>query len=221
MISGNNISRIFSIASGKTVTISGMTLRDGKALAVPGLSTNARPGGGVYNAGALTLRDCEIRNNVAGEPGVASAQGGGIHNASGASLTMRNCAVAFNTALAGQAQGGGIYNRGQTNLMSCTIASNQLSVVGGTKSGEGAGIANAYGAVATVTNCTISHNVFGARGGSYGGSPLTQHIGLGEATQVKSVVVTWPRSGRTQRFVDVVIDRRCRLVEARGNVETK
>jgi hypothetical protein len=50
-------------------------------------------------------------------------------------------------------------------------------------------------------------------GGSYGGSPLTQHLGLGDATQIDNVEVTWPRSGKTQRFADVKRDGRYRLVE--------
>lgn len=50
-------------------------------------------------------------------------------------------------------------------------------------------------------------------GGSYGGSPLTQHIGLGDATRIDSVEVTWPRSGKKQRLANIGVDRRCRLVE--------
>ena len=50
-------------------------------------------------------------------------------------------------------------------------------------------------------------------GGSYGGSPLTQHIGLGDATRIDSVEVTWPRSGQKQRFTNIGLDARCRLVE--------
>lgn len=50
-------------------------------------------------------------------------------------------------------------------------------------------------------------------GGSYGGSPLTQHIGLGDATRIDSIEVTWPRSGKTQPFDHLVMDRCYRLVE--------
>lgn len=50
-------------------------------------------------------------------------------------------------------------------------------------------------------------------GGSYGGSPLSQHLGLGDATRIEDVEVTWPRSGPTQRFTGVGLDGDHRLVE--------
>jgi hypothetical protein len=53
-------------------------------------------------------------------------------------------------------------------------------------------------------------------GGSYGGSPLRQHVGLGDATQIESVEVIWPRSGRRERFVNTELDGRFRLVEGAG-----
>jgi hypothetical protein len=46
-ISGNNASRIFNIQSGKTVTISGLTLNNGNA--------GGGDGGGVLNGGTLTV----------------------------------------------------------------------------------------------------------------------------------------------------------------------
>jgi hypothetical protein len=59
-------------------------------------------------------------------------------------------------------------------------------------------------------------------GGSYGGSPLTQHLGLGDATRVERVDVTWPRSGRNERFSRLELDGRFRLVEGAGDgAETK
>jgi hypothetical protein len=53
-------------------------------------------------------------------------------------------------------------------------------------------------------------------GGSYGGSPLTQHVGLGDATLVESVEVTWPRSGQNQRFANIGLDCRYRLIEEKA-----
>jgi hypothetical protein len=59
-------------------------------------------------------------------------------------------------------------------------------------------------------------------GGSYGGSPLTQHIGLGDAIRIESVEVMWPRSGTKERFTNVTVDSRSRLLEGFGNrPETK
>ena len=44
-------------------------------------------------------------------------------------------------------------------------------------------------------------------GGSFGASPLAQHIGLGKAARVKTVEVVWPGSGTRQVFTDVPLDR--------------
>jgi hypothetical protein len=43
-------------------------------------------------------------------------------------------------------------------------------------------------------------------GGSFGASPLTQHLGLGTAQCVDVLAITWPRSGATQTFRDVPVD---------------
>jgi hypothetical protein len=37
-------------------------------------------------------------------------------------------------------------------------------------------------------------------GGSFGANPLRQEIGLGDATRVASVEITWPVTGKTQRI---------------------
>ena len=42
---------------------------------------------------------------------------------------------------------------------------------------------------------------------SFGGNPLVQHIGLGDATKVESLEITWPTSRATQTVKDVAIDR--------------
>jgi hypothetical protein len=41
-------------------------------------------------------------------------------------------------------------------------------------------------------------------GGSFGASPLMQHIGLGKATRIASIEVTWPTSRTRQEFSNVL-----------------
>ena len=41
-------------------------------------------------------------------------------------------------------------------------------------------------------------------GGSFGASPLMQHIGIGKATRINSVEVTWPTSHTRQEFNNVL-----------------
>jgi ASPIC/UnbV protein/VCBS repeat protein len=49
-------------------------------------------------------------------------------------------------------------------------------------------------------------------GGSFGGSPLQQHIGLGAARSIRSIEVTWPL-GRKQTFTGAGLDRFYRVRE--------
>ncbi|CAN5289795.1 hypothetical protein BH20VER2_BH20VER2_12580 [soil metagenome] len=50
-------------------------------------------------------------------------------------------------------------------------------------------------------------------GGSYGGSTLTQEIGLGDATKIKTVQITWP-SGTRQRVENLKPNTRHKIVES-------
>ena len=56
-------------------------------------------------------------------------------------------------------------------------------------------------------------------GGSFGGSPLRQTIGLGQAEKVVAVEVFWPVTGATQRFTDVPMDAVLRVVEGKPVLE--
>ncbi len=44
-------------------------------------------------------------------------------------------------------------------------------------------------------------------GSSFGGNPLRQHIGVGDATKVLQVDIAWPVPKQTQQFRDVPVDR--------------
>lgn len=50
-------------------------------------------------------------------------------------------------------------------------------------------------------------------GSSFGGNPLRLQIGLGDASDVESVEVRWPGSGRVDRLTGLQIDSAYRLVE--------
>ena len=56
------------------------------------------------------------------------------------------------------------------------------------------------------------HVTVGA-GGSFGGSSLQQEIGLGAATAIRTVAVTWPVTGETDVYADVALDRAYRIRE--------
>ncbi len=50
-------------------------------------------------------------------------------------------------------------------------------------------------------------------GGSFGASPLQQEIGLGRATRIREVGITWPATGQVQVFKEVEMDRAYRVRE--------
>ena len=50
-------------------------------------------------------------------------------------------------------------------------------------------------------------------GGSFGASSLQQEIGLGQATSIHAIEITWPASRKTQVFKDVGMDQILRVIE--------
>src|SRR5262249_29424471 len=56
-VSGNNASRVFRVTSGVTVAIAGLTIADGR---VTGADVQ---GGGIYNAGRLTVTGSTLNNH--------------------------------------------------------------------------------------------------------------------------------------------------------------
>jgi hypothetical protein len=98
-VNGNAASRVFHIASGKTVTISDLTVTNGNS---------ANGGGGIYNDHAtLTVSNTTLSGNS------TTGTGGGIYNngssPGSAALTVTNSTLSGNSAFGG---GGGIYNNG-------------------------------------------------------------------------------------------------------------
>lgn len=53
-------------------------------------------------------------------------------------------------------------------------------------------------------------------GGSFGGSPFRQHVGLGNASAIRGVRVLWPGSGTEQYFENLELNRCFRLSEKTG-----
>ena len=56
-------------------------------------------------------------------------------------------------------------------------------------------------------------------GGSFGGNSLQQEIGLGAATGIEAIQVTWPATGEEQMFRDVAMDRVYRVVESEAGLQ--
>jgi hypothetical protein len=56
-------------------------------------------------------------------------------------------------------------------------------------------------------------HALGGTGGSFGGNTLQQEIGLGDATTIETIEVTWPVSEETQIFRAPAMDRTYKVVE--------
>jgi hypothetical protein len=159
-VSAGGLSRVFEIPQNTTVNISGLTICDGRA-ADGAFGTSNSPaggdgndGGGIYNAGLLTLSQCVVSNCSAGNGGGGYVQhddepaatnwigglggrGGAIYN--GGKLLLRNSQLISNASgrggNAGSARpygaaansgggGGAVYNAGRMSLMGCAFEHN-------------------------------------------------------------------------------------------------
>ncbi|OUC13285.1 MAG: hypothetical protein B0A82_17495 [Alkalinema sp. CACIAM 70d] len=164
VISGNQATQVFTVASndvtnsaGVITSLSNLTIQDGRSL-------NGADGGGILNAGTLTLSKVVVTNNV------ASGAGGGIANTG--SLTLDQSLIANNQANNG---GGGIStSAGTVNISNSTIANNQAGGVGG-------GIRLVSTATLNVTSSTFNNNLATANGGAL---DLNSNLGIAPAKLV-------------------------------------
>ena len=162
-ISGDNGNGIFSIASGVTASISGLTLKN----------TAATNGGAINSSGTLTVADSAFTgNNVTGSGGAIYANGNltitnsSLSNNSAAyggaifcngTLTASGLTVSANSA---SGQGGGVYASGPATVTTSTLSSN-------TTQGQGGAI-NASSTL-SISGSTVSNNSASSAGVVSGG----------------------------------------------------
>ncbi|MCC5636578.1 hypothetical protein LC593_12025 [Nostoc sp. CHAB 5844] len=165
----NPTSRVFEIGSGITVEIEGLKIANGYA-------TDTKGGGGIYNAGALTLNNVIVSNNFSGGTEDTINNGGGIYNSNSGVLTLNNSTVTGNSSstvdlsfgyYAGSGNGGGIYNNGIVTLNNSAIDANFAGYYYGqffseyeyeeNSPGKGAGIYST--GTLTANNSTINNNL--------------------------------------------------------------
>ncbi len=192
----------YTSGAGNHITISGVTIRGGKAVPAPGM--HLVEGGGVLNDSAtLTLSDDEIFGNQAAadtsginETG-GDAAGGGVFSDGTLNLVdidvRRNSATAVGASgrASGLAVGGGVEADGPVAVRGSTFEDNLATAQGGqgpVDSGQRGGLAEAGGlditqdGTSSVSASTVDHNVAdgspgpGASGGSaFGGGALMEN----------------------------------------------
>ena len=145
IIDGGGKATVVTIrTAGAHVNLSQLTIRNGSGL--------THGGGGIYNAGTLTLTSTTVSGSS------SSYGGGGIYNAGTLAMTKTtvsgNSTNDFVNALGGL--GGGIYNSGTLTVTQSTVNANNVSRARISDSPAGAGIYNTRRL--TITNSTLSGN---------------------------------------------------------------
>jgi hypothetical protein len=159
-VSGGDATEVIDVAGG-TVAMRNLVISHGAA--------GGAAGGGLFNAGNLTLTDCILDHDSALEGGGlfnagnvtltgcildhdSADVGGGIFNNFGGTATLTGCTLSNDSAPSG---GGGIVNSGMATLTltGCTLSNDSA----------GGGIVNS--GTATLTGCTLSNDSAGGNGG--------------------------------------------------------
>jgi hypothetical protein len=109
-VSGNNAVRVFEVRSGAKLTLNNLTVANGRGAS----------GGGIYNAGTLTVSNSTLSGNNA--PYV-STSGGAISNRG--TVTVINSTLSGNSA--GASRGGGIESYDGSATLQNTIVANSPS----------------------------------------------------------------------------------------------
>ncbi len=131
--------RIANVVAGGDLTLNDLTISHG-------LFTTASPAAGLRNWGALTLNRCVVENNS------TAGNGGGISQASGATLVLNDTTVRLNHA---GNWGGGIVNSDASAVLNNSIVQENTVSGGGA---DGGGIFNrATAAGGSPTVLTLNH----------------------------------------------------------------
>jgi fibronectin-binding autotransporter adhesin len=155
-VSGNNAVRVMVVHVGQSLQLRSISITDGAG----SNSCGQTCGGGIYNAGTLTVANGTFANNNAWPYGV----GGGIYNAG--TLNVTNSTFMSNVAY----YCGGIYNAGTVIVSTSTFMGNNSTGA----NGIGGGICNDPGRTLTVSNSTFANNsATWSGGGIYNAGTLT------------------------------------------------
>ena len=179
-VTANNSGRVFNVQSGKTASISGLTIAGGNVVN----ANQGGLGGGIYinSAGSLTLTNCVVSGNKALD---TNGGGGGSYN--GGTLILLGTTFSGNQSAL---EGGAIRNDGTLSLTNSTISGNTAgtsgaaiqnggplmidssTLSGNTASGDGGAIRNDYaaGTVVTLTATPSANFLFDSWTGDCSGS---------------------------------------------------
>lgn len=236
-ITGNNANQLFSITTTGAVTISGVTLQNGRATDKGGAIINrgslsldrvalknsaaADGGGAIYNVsisagtGQLSITNSELSgNSVTGASGIG---GGAILSDSttgtAAAVTITNTTISGNTANAngdGMAGGGIYFANGSLRLISSTVAGNTVGTAG----------ANIHQASVANTSLSIANSIIANGSVTAAGAPAADGDIFQAATATISSAgynIVRNRSGATGYSTTDAADLTDPVIGALGN----
>ncbi|MBF0185703.1 MAG: DUF4347 domain-containing protein, partial [Magnetococcales bacterium] len=170
-LNGNNSFQIINIniASGKSVTLNGLTIQHGKNTSdgagiynqgagtttisystITANDSQTGMGGGIYNKGTMVISDSYITSNLAsGNSGDAA----GIMNDTGGTLTITDSHITNNIA---SNNAGGLRNKGTLSITGSDISDN---TAGNSNTNSAGGGLYVDGGSTTISNSTILNNV--------------------------------------------------------------
>ncbi len=132
--------RVLNVGATGNLTVTGVTIRNG---------STAGLGGGIQNAGRLTVGSSTITQNTAGN-------GGGVANLAGATASISSTLISQNTTTG--VGGGGIINSGFLTVFQGNILSNTAPINGG-------GVNTQPGGISNINQTSVNNNVSGSLGG--------------------------------------------------------
>jgi hypothetical protein len=144
--------RILEVAAAATLHVTSVSLLDG---------STAGLGGGISNAGTLTLNAVILSGNTAGN-------GGGLSNAAGATATVTASHFTANTTTS--VGGGGVLNSGNLRVIGSTFSGNTAPINGGGLNNQAAGTARLFWT-------SFTGNVSGGLGGGISNLGTTSIVG--------------------------------------------
>jgi predicted outer membrane repeat protein len=147
-ISGDDIYRVFEIASGTAVTISDVTIRDGH---------HASLGGGIYSEGTLFLIDTDIVSNTSDHSGGGLCVNAGVATLTGGQVISNAAAI----------NGGGIRSHGTLLLAGADVVSNTAGTPSTSGFGGGVYVLGPGGAFTQTDDSTVGYNTADNGGGVY------------------------------------------------------
>ena len=159
ILSGSNASRVFEVSNNATVTIEGLTISGGTAVASNG-------GGLLIDTGAtLSINQVDVANNSASADSMGNfGNGGGIENDGSLSVTAsvftNNLATGgdFTNPVTEGSAGGAIDSQGPSLTVTTTTFGGNEAVGPATGTGEGNGGAINNSSTASITYCTFNGN---------------------------------------------------------------